>query len=83
MNDDANLIRVGDLAAATGLTVRALHHYEEIGSVLDSLQPSPTSPTTATPLTTDPNGNVVLLRREARRLRHSTRRSCDQSRQNM
>ncbi len=31
MNDDANLIRVGDLAATAGLTVRALHHYEEIG----------------------------------------------------
>jgi MerR family transcriptional regulator, thiopeptide resistance regulator len=25
------LIRVGDLASAAGLTVRALHHYEEIG----------------------------------------------------
>ena len=30
MNDE-NLVRVGDLAASTGLTVRALHHYEDIG----------------------------------------------------
>lgn len=26
-----NLLRVGDLATAAGLTVRALHHYEQIG----------------------------------------------------
>lgn len=30
-NESNGLRRVGDLAAATGLTVRALHHYEEIG----------------------------------------------------
>jgi MerR family transcriptional regulator, thiopeptide resistance regulator len=29
--EPGNLIRVGDLASAAGLTVRALHHYEEIG----------------------------------------------------
>ena len=29
--EPASLIRVGDLASAAGLTVRALHHYEEIG----------------------------------------------------
>lgn len=34
MTDD--LMRVGDLAAAAGLTVRALHHYEEIGLVAPS-----------------------------------------------
>ncbi len=28
---DERLVPVGDLARATGLTVRALHHYEEIG----------------------------------------------------
>jgi MerR family transcriptional regulator, thiopeptide resistance regulator len=33
MNDSPpqGLVRVGDLAAAAGLTVRALHHYEQIG----------------------------------------------------
>ena len=31
MNGNDNLIPVGDLAATTGLTVRALHHYEAIG----------------------------------------------------
>lgn len=30
-DDDAPLIRVGDLADRAGLTVRALHHYEDIG----------------------------------------------------
>jgi MerR family transcriptional regulator, thiopeptide resistance regulator len=30
-DEPANLIRVGDLASAAGLTVRALHHYEDIG----------------------------------------------------
>ncbi len=30
-DETGNLIRVGDLASAAGLTVRALHHYEEIG----------------------------------------------------
>jgi MerR family transcriptional regulator, thiopeptide resistance regulator len=29
--ESGTLIRVGDLASAAGLTVRALHHYEEIG----------------------------------------------------
>ena len=29
-------VRVGDLAAAAGLTVRALHHYEEIGLLTPS-----------------------------------------------
>jgi hypothetical protein len=28
---DEKLWKIGDLAAATGLTVRTLHHYEEIG----------------------------------------------------
>ena len=40
-DDDTNgtrteLFRVGDIAAAAGLTVRALHHYEEIGLVAPS-----------------------------------------------
>lgn len=30
-DEPGTLIRVGDLASAAGLTVRALHHYEEIG----------------------------------------------------
>jgi hypothetical protein len=30
-DDDRDLLRVGDIAAAAGLTVRAMHHYEEIG----------------------------------------------------
>jgi DNA-binding transcriptional MerR regulator/uncharacterized glyoxalase superfamily protein PhnB len=30
-NETEKLIRVGDLAAAAGLSVRALHHYEQIG----------------------------------------------------
>jgi DNA-binding transcriptional MerR regulator len=30
-DEHRSLIRVGDLASAAGLTVRALHHYEEIG----------------------------------------------------
>jgi DNA-binding transcriptional MerR regulator len=29
-------MRVGDLARATGLTVRALHHYDELGLVVPS-----------------------------------------------
>lgn len=29
--DAGDLVRVGDLAASAGLTVRALHHYEDIG----------------------------------------------------
>ena len=29
--DDADLIRVGDLARACGKTVRAIHHYENLG----------------------------------------------------
>ena len=28
---DEKLWKIGDLAAATGLTVRTLHHYDEIG----------------------------------------------------
>lgn len=31
MNGNDSLVRVGDLARATGLTVRALHHYEDVG----------------------------------------------------
>ena len=31
-----NLIRVGDLAKAAGLTVRALHHYEDVGLLTPS-----------------------------------------------
>jgi DNA-binding transcriptional MerR regulator len=31
IDDTKNLVRVGDLAAAAGLSVRALHHYEQIG----------------------------------------------------
>jgi hypothetical protein len=30
-HDERELLRVGDLAASAGLTVRALHHYEDIG----------------------------------------------------
>ncbi len=41
MDDNGDLVRVGDLAAATGLTVRALHHYEAIGLL------EPTERTTA------------------------------------
>ncbi len=33
---DDELVKVGDLAAAAGLTVRALHHYEEIGLLAPS-----------------------------------------------
>lgn len=38
MSSDAavNLVRIGDLAAAAGLTVRALHHYEAIGLLAPS-----------------------------------------------
>lgn len=35
-NDSRELFRVGDLAAAAGLTVRALHHYEQIGLLAPS-----------------------------------------------
>src|SRR6185437_16217287 len=31
MSDDEALIQVGELAAAVGLTVRTLHHYDAIG----------------------------------------------------
>lgn len=31
MDADDGFLRVGDLARSTGLTVRALHHYEDIG----------------------------------------------------
>lgn len=37
---DTELVRVGDLAAASGLTVRALHHYEEIGLLSPSTRTS-------------------------------------------
>ncbi|MGH3623029.1 MAG: MerR family transcriptional regulator [Sciscionella sp.] len=30
--------RVGELAAETGLTVRALHHYDEIGLLVPSVR---------------------------------------------
>jgi MerR family transcriptional regulator, thiopeptide resistance regulator len=39
-DDAGDLLRVGDIAAAAGLTVRAMHHYEEIGLL---------APTTRTP----------------------------------
>src|SRR6188768_1544880 len=29
--DDEQLLQVGDIAKATGKTVRAIHHYEEVG----------------------------------------------------
>ena len=35
-HDDEPLIRIGDLAAAAGLTVRAIHHYEQIGLLTPS-----------------------------------------------
>ena len=31
--DDSDLLRVGDLARSTGKTVRAIHHYEELGLI--------------------------------------------------
>ncbi len=34
--NDMNLIRVGDLAEKAGVTVRALHHYEQIGLLAPS-----------------------------------------------
>lgn len=40
-NDNADLVRVGDLAEAAGMTVRTLHHYEEVGLL------TPSSRTTA------------------------------------
>jgi MerR family transcriptional regulator, thiopeptide resistance regulator len=40
-SEPQNLVRVGDLASAAGLTVRALHHYEQIGLL------SPSARTTA------------------------------------
>lgn len=33
LGEQANGLRIGEIAAATGLTVRTLHHYEEIGLV--------------------------------------------------
>lgn len=40
MSDDAEgPLRVGDLAAAAGVTVRAIHHYEEVGLI----EPAPRS----------------------------------------
>jgi DNA-binding transcriptional MerR regulator len=35
-DDTAELFRVGDIAAAAGLTVRALHHYEDVGLLAPS-----------------------------------------------
>ncbi|MGD9791950.1 MAG: MerR family transcriptional regulator [Acidimicrobiia bacterium] len=35
-DDFPELLRVGDIAAAAGLTVRALHHYEQIGLLAPS-----------------------------------------------
>jgi MerR family transcriptional regulator, thiopeptide resistance regulator len=35
-DDSRELFRVGDIAAAAGLTVRALHHYEQIGLLAPS-----------------------------------------------
>lgn len=32
-NDPSQLLRVGDLAKITGKTVRAIHHYEELGLI--------------------------------------------------
>jgi cob(I)alamin adenosyltransferase len=36
MSDDARLWTVGELAAAAGVTVRALHHYDELGLLAPS-----------------------------------------------
>jgi DNA-binding transcriptional MerR regulator len=36
MRVDASTWKIGEVAAATGLTVRALHHYDEIGLVKPS-----------------------------------------------
>lgn len=36
LRDPEQLIRVGDLAHASGLTVRALHHYEDVGLLAPS-----------------------------------------------
>jgi len=40
MADDERTWRIGEVAAATGLTVRALHHYDEIGLVSPSARTS-------------------------------------------
>lgn len=40
MNDDVDVpLRVGDLAAAAGVTVRTIHHYEQVGLI----EPAPRS----------------------------------------
>ncbi|TVZ03372.1 MerR family DNA-binding transcriptional regulator [Trebonia kvetii] len=36
MATDERAWRIGDVAVATGLTVRALHHYDQIGLVVPS-----------------------------------------------
>jgi MerR family transcriptional regulator, thiopeptide resistance regulator len=33
---DERIWRIGEVATATGLTVRALHHYDQIGLVVPS-----------------------------------------------
>ena len=38
MNDDDRQWRIGELARASGLTVRALHHYDQIGLLCPSLR---------------------------------------------
>ena len=45
------LMKVGELARRTGISVRALHHYDEIGLakvIVDSPPPLPPAPVGAT-----------------------------------
>jgi hypothetical protein len=37
---DERIWRIGEVATATGLTVRALHHYDQIGLVVPSARTS-------------------------------------------
>jgi MerR family transcriptional regulator, thiopeptide resistance regulator len=60
--DDSNSWRIGELASQTGLTVRALHHFDQIGLLVPSLR-TPAGHRRYTP--TDVAGlyRIVLLRR--------------------
>src|SRR5690348_1787864 len=40
MTEDKRTWRIGEVATATGLTVRALHHYDRIGLVVPSVRTS-------------------------------------------
>jgi DNA-binding transcriptional MerR regulator len=40
MAADERMWRIGEVATATGLTVRALHHYDQIGLVAPSVRTS-------------------------------------------